>query len=155
MLKEGAMTTLESLKAKKERIGKEAKELAIQIKAEEALEVKRQQDAEKLEGMKTEIGEAVQTLLDKAGIALPDRKQVSIVKGETGLSVTITDLKQARSARAGGGAKTITYDGKQISWQQLADLKGIETKGASAHKMILLKDEALHDSIPHENCPYK
>ncbi len=150
------MTPIETLKAKAEKKEAELKELKKQVKDVELAEQKAKENLAKLEASRDVIRDAVQVVLDKAGVSLPEGKSITITPNETGLVANVSDLKPARKGGGnGGGAKTIVYEGREMSWHQLADEKGIDTKGASAHKVIFLKARELHDSIPHENCPYK
>jgi len=147
--------TPNKLKDKLEKKEAELKDLKKKVKDAELAEQKAQENLAKLEAKKDEIRDAVQAVLDQASVVLPSGKSITITPSQTGLIADVSDLKQARKGGGNGGAKTIIYEGREMSWQQLADEKGIDTKGASAHKVIFLKARQLHDSIPHENCPYK
>lgn len=147
--------TSDKLKDKLQKKEAELKDLKKKVKDTELAEQKAQENLAKLEAKKDEIRDAVQVILDQAGMVLPSGKSITITPSETGLIADVSDLKQARKGGGNGGAKTIIYEGKEMSWQQLADEKGIDIKGASAHKVIFVKARQLHDSIPHENCPYK
>lgn len=147
--------TLEKLKEKADKKQAELKEVQKQIKEAELTQKKAEEFIQKLETISPEISKAVQEVLDKAKVKLPEGKQIIVTVGEMGLLTSIVNGKPVKTGRGGNGGKTIVYEGREMSWQQLADEKGIDTKGASAHKVIFLKDRALHDSIPHENCPYR
>lgn len=147
--------TLEKLKEKVDKKQSEIKELQKKLKEEELAQKKAEEFIRKLEAVSPEIGTAVQAVLDEAEVKLPAGKQIVIIAGQAGLLTNIVNGKFTKRGNGNGGAKTIVYEGKEISWQQLADEKGIDTKGASAHKVIFLKDKPLHDSVPHENCPYR
>ena len=147
--------TADKLKQKLQKKEAELRELKKQAREAELAEQKANENLAKLEAKKDEIRDAVQAVLNQASVVLPSGKSITITPSETGLVIDVSDLKQARKGGGNGGAKTIVYEGKEMSWQQLADEKGIDIKGASAHKVIFLKARQLHDSIPHDNCPYK
>lgn len=146
--------TSDKLKDKLQKKEAELRELKKQAREAELAEQKANENLAKLEAKKDEIRDAVQAVLNQASVVLPSGKSITITQSETGLVADVSDLKPTRKG-GNGGSKTIVFEGREMSWQQLADEKGIDTKGASAHKVIFLKARQLHDSIPHENCPYK
>lgn len=143
--------TLETLKAKLGKKEDEAKELKKQIKETEVAEQKAEGQIVKLEALSTDISEVVQTVLDKAKITLPTGKQITITVGELGLSTSIVNQKPVKTRTGNGGAKSITFEGKQTSWAELCQIKNItRTPGGSAHRDVYNKAKDLHDTIQHE-----
>ncbi len=142
--------TLEQLKQKASKRQTESKEIQKQIKEEEAARKKAEEAIQKLSGLSSDIAKVVQNMLDKAGIALPEGKEIIIKGSETGLITNIIETKNARIGRGNGGVKAITYEGKNMSWSKLCDLKGIaKTLSGSAHRDVYNKAKEIHDSIPH------
>ena len=43
---------------------------------------------------------------------------------------------------------------KDVSWVEVADALGVEYGAGSAHKAVFNKNQAIHDLIPHDDCPY-
>ncbi len=81
---------------------------------------------------------------------LPQEKQILIATSDAGITASIVDVKLTKGV-GNGGAKAITYEGEQISWAKLCELKGIaRTPGGSAHRDVYNKARELHDSIPHD-----
>jgi len=146
------MTQTESLKAKLDKKKAEAKELEKQIKESETAELKAVEQAVKLEALAPQVSEAVEALLKKEKIVFPEGKQIILVAGANGeLLTNILNGKPAKAKAGNGGAKAITYDGKQMSWAGLCELKGIaRTPSGSAHRDCYNKAKELHDSISHE-----
>jgi len=142
--------TLETLKAKAEKKEAEAKELKKQVKDAELAEQKAQEQAAKLEALSPQITEAIQTVLNQAKVTLPAGKQITITVGELGLSTSIVNGKSVKAGKGNGG-KAITFEGQQISWSKLCEIKNItRTPGGSAHRDVYNKAKDLHDSIHHE-----
>ena len=143
--------TVDKLKAKAERKQAELKEIQKQLKEKELEEKQAEEMLAKMDAITPEIAKGVQTILDKAGIKLPEGKEIIIQMGETGLLTSIVNGK-IRRAKGNGGAK-INYEGQVLSWSKLCDLAGIEkTHGGSAHRDVFHKNRELHDSIQHQ-CP--
>ena len=142
--------TLETLKAKLDRKKSEAKELEKQVKEAEAAEMKTQEEIAKLVDLSPEVGEAVQTILDKAQITLPLGKQIIITVDHMGLSTSILNQKSVKATTGNGGMKAITFEGQQISWAKLCEIKNIaRTPSGSAHRDVFNKAKDLHDTIEH------
>jgi hypothetical protein len=71
--------------------------------------------------------------LNKAKITLPAGKQIITIVGEVGLSTSILNAKTMKSGIANRGMKSIIFEGKQISWSQLCEIKNIaRVAGGSA-----------------------
>ncbi len=142
--------TLDTLKAKLDRKKSETKELEKQVKEAEVAEMKTQEEIAKLVDLSSEVTDAVQTILDKAKIILPLGKQIIITADHMGLSTSILNQKAARTVKGNGGTKAITFEGQQISWAKLCEIKNItRTPSGSAHRDVYNKDRSLHDAIPH------
>ena len=143
--------TLDTLKAKLDRKKSEAKELEKQVKEAEAAEMKTQEEIAKLVDLSSEVTFAVQTILDKAELTLPIGKQIIITADHMGLSTSILNQKSVKATTGNGGMKAIAFEGQQISWAKLCEIKSIaRTPSGSAHRDVYNKDRTLHDSIPHE-----
>ena len=146
--------TSEQLKEKIEKKQAELKDLQKQIKEAEQAKKKTEELNGKLEAMKSEITQAVQAMFEKSGISLPDSKQIVITMTESGFITNMIETKTEREHTGNGGAKNITFEGNQISWAKLCDLKGIaRTPSGSAHRDVYNKAKELHDSISH-TCVY-
>jgi hypothetical protein len=142
--------TLETLKAKAEKKEAELKEIRKQVKEAELAEQKKQEQVAKLQALSPQVSEAIQTILDKAQITLPVGKQIITTVDETGLSTSIVNQKSVKTRAGNGGAKAITYEGQQISWAKLCELKNItRTPSGSAHRDVYNRAKDLHDTIPH------
>ena len=73
-----------------------------------------------------------------------------ISTSDAGITASIVDVKLAKKAGS-GGTKAITYEGEQISWAKLCEIKAIaRTPGGSAHRDVYNKARVLHDSITHD-----
>lgn len=145
------MTTLETLKAKLDRKEAEAKELKKQVKETELAEKQAEEQAAKLQALAPEVSQAIQDVLNKSGITLPEGKEIVTVVGNTGLLTSIVNGKPAKRGKGNGGAKTITFEGEQMSWAKLCEIKNIaRTPSGSAHRDVFNKAKDLHDSIQHE-----
>lgn len=145
--------TTEQLKAKLQKREEELKDLRKQVKDAELAEQKAAEEAAKLEALSPQVSQAIQDVLNKSGLTLPVGKQIVTIVGDTGLSTSIINGKVIRTSagKGNGGAKAITYEGKQTSWAGLCELKGIaRTPGGSAHRDVYNKARELHDSIQHE-----
>ena len=150
-------TKLEQLKTRLDKEQAKIAELTQAVETEELAELQAEEFAAKLVNVQEQIADSVKGILDTEGITLPTGKSMTITPDEAGeLSVSILAQKPARKAGGGGGGArtTINFEGKQMTWAQLADLKGISYGAGSAHKAIFTQDRVLHDSIAHENCPY-
>lgn len=142
--------TLETLKAKAEKKRAEAKEIEKQVKQAEAAELKTQEEIAKLEALSPQVSKAVQAILDEAQITLPVGKQIIVTVDEMGLSTSILNQKAAKTRTGNGGAKAITFEGQQISWAKLCEIKNIaRTPSGSAHRDVFNRAKDLHDTIPH------
>lgn len=145
------MTPLETMKAKLEKKEAEAKQLKKQLKEAELAEEKAKETLAKLEATKDGIKDAVQAVLSQAEVTLPEGKYITIMPNETGLAINLSDLKPARKGGGNGGAKAIVFEGNQISWAKLCEIKNIaRTPGGSAHRDVYQKARELHDSIKHD-----
>ena len=146
------MTQVESLKAKLDKKKAETKDLEKQIKDAEVAEIKIAEQAVKLEAIAPQVSEAVCAILKKEKITLPEGKQIILVVGANGeLLTNILDGKSVKTRAGNGGARAITYDGEQISWAKLCEIKNIaRTPGGSAHRDVYNKAKELHDSIQHD-----
>ena len=144
------MTNGERLQAKIEKEQARIKALQDQLKAEKQVEKKRLENIAKLESLSPEFSIAIQDILTKSDITLPQEKQIVIATSDAGITASIVDVKLAKKAGS-GGAKAITYEGEQISWAKLCELKGVaRTPGGSAHRDVYNKAGELHNSIPHD-----
>lgn len=145
------MTNTERLKTRLEKGKAQLKDIEKQLKAEEQAAQKRLEDAAKLDALSPEISKAIEDILTQAGVTLPQEKQILVAINETGLSAKILEVKAAKGKGGNGGAKAITYEGEQMSWAKLCELKGVaRTPGGSAHRDVYNKVRELHDSIPHD-----
>jgi len=145
------MTNTERLKTKIDKQKAQLKDIEKQLKVEEQAEQQRLDNAAKLDTLSPEFSKAIEDILVKAGITLPEDKQIRIALNGTGLSAEILEVKTAKGKGGNGGAKAITYEGEQISWAKLCELKGVvRTPGGSAHRDVYNKGRELHDSIPHD-----
>ena len=143
--------TLDTLKAKLDRKKSETKELEKKVKEAEVAEMKAQEEISKLVDLSSEVTDAVQAILDKAQIILPIGKQIIITADHMGLSTSILNQKAAKTRAGNGGAKAITFEGEQISWAKLCEIKNIaRTPSGSAHRDIFNKARDLHDTIEHQ-----
>ena len=143
--------TLDTLKAKLDRKKSEAKELEKQVKEAEVAEMKAQEEIAKLVDLSSEVTDAVQAILDKVELTLPMGKQIVITADHMGLSTSILNQKAVRTKTGNGGAKAITFEGQQISWAKLCEIKNIaRTPSGSAHRDVYNKAKDLHDSIEHK-----
>ena len=144
------MTNTERLKTKLDKQKAQLKNIEKQLKVEEQAEQKRLEDAAKLDALCPDISTAIQDILDKSDITLSQEKQIVITTSDAGITASIVDIKLTKKA-GNGGAKAITYEGEQISWAKLCELKGVaRTPGGSAHRDVYNKARELHDSIPHD-----
>lgn len=146
------MTIVESLKAKLDKKKAEAKEIEKLVKEAEAADLETQKLIAKLETLSVSINEAIQNILNQAEVKLPEGKQIITIVGSNGDLITnIIDGKPVRTKAGNGGAKTITFEGEQISWSKLCEIKNIaRTPSGSAHRDVFNKARELHDSIPHQ-----
>ena len=143
--------TSDKLKEKVEKKQSEIKELQKKLKEEELVQKKAEEFIRKLETVSPEISKAVQMVLDEAELKLPAGKQIVIIAGQTGLLTNIVNGKFTKRGNGNGGARTITYEGEQISWAKLCEIKGItRIPSGSAHRDFYSKARELHDSIEHE-----
>ena len=76
--KEGKMTNTERLKTKLDKQKAQLKDIEKQLKVEEQAEQKRLEDAAKLDALSPEFSKAIEDILVKAGITLPEEKQIRI-----------------------------------------------------------------------------
>jgi len=142
--------TVETLKAKLDKKKAETKELEKQLKETEAAEQRAEEQAAELQALSPQVSEAIQTILDEAKITLPAGKQIITTVDEMGLSTSIVNSKPVKTGKGNGGTKGITFEGQQISWAKLCELKNIaRTPSGSAHRDVYNKDRTLHDTIPH------
>ena len=146
------MTTIESLKVKLDKKKAEAKEIEKLVKEAEAAELEAQKLVAKLETLSASISEAIQNVLNQAEVKLPEGKQIITIVGSKGdLLTNIVNGKVSKTKAGNSGAKTITYEGEQISWSRLCELTGIvRTPSGSAHRDCFNKAKDLHNSIQHE-----
>lgn len=143
--------TLETLKAKLDKKKAETKELEKQLKDAEAAELKTREQAAKLEALSPQISEAIEAILKRENVTLPEGKQIISVVGSTGLLTNIVNSKPVKIRAGNGGAKAITFEGQQISWAKLCELKNVtRTPSGSAHRDVYNRAKDLHDSIEHE-----
>lgn len=143
--------TIESLKTKLDKREAEAKQLKKELKEAELAEQREKANLAKLEAKKDEIKDAVEAVLSQAGVSLPEGKFITITVSESGVIVDVSDVKVARKGGGNGGAKSIVFEGQQISWAALCELKNIaRTPGGSAHRDVFNKAKDLHDSIEHD-----
>ena len=144
------MTPLETLKAKLDKKKAETKELEKKVKEAEAAEMKTQEEIAKLVDLSSEVTDAVQAILDKAELTLPMGKQIIITADHMGLSTSILNQKAAKTRAGNGGSKAIIFEGQQISWAKLCEIKNItRTPSGSAHRDVFNKAKDLHDTIEH------
>jgi uncharacterized phage infection (PIP) family protein YhgE len=90
--------TPQEIKEKIEKREAELQELKKQAKEAEVAERKAQEQAAKLEALSPQISDAIQTLLNKAKIALPAGKQIITTMGRSGyrpVSLTLNSSNQA------------------------------------------------------------
>ena len=121
------------------------------LKEEELAQKKAEEFIRKLESVSPEIGKAVQTVLDEAEVKLPEGKQIVITAGQAGLLTSIVNGKSVKTRTGNGGAKAITFEGQEMSWAKLCEIKNItRTPGGSAHRDVYNRARELHDSIEHE-----
>ena len=143
--------TLETLKAKLDRKKAETKELEKKVKEAEVAEMKTQEEIAKLVDLSSEVTDAIQAILDKAQITLPLGKQIIITADHMGLSTSILNQKSVKATTGNGGMKAIIFEGEQISWAKLCELKNIaRTPSGSAHRDVYNKARDLHDTIEHQ-----
>lgn len=160
-------TKLEQLKSRLDKEAQKIEDIKKSIETEELAELQAEEFAAKLVNVQEQIAGSVKAILDGEGIALPEGKSVTLTSTATG-EFTVSVLAQ-KPKKAGGGTGTGTratvevpsgldrmgdLQGKKASWSQIADTAGISYGSGSAHKAVFTQDKALHDSIPHENCPY-
>ena len=144
------MTNGERLQAKIEKEQARIKALQDQLKAEKQAEKKRLENIAKLKSLSPEFSTAIQDILTKSDITLPQEKQIVITTSDAGITASIVDVKLAKKAGT-GGTKAIAYEGEQISWSKLCEIKAVvRTPGGSAHRDVYNKDRELHDSIAHD-----
>ena len=146
------MTNLETLKAKAEKKKAEAKDLEKQIKEAELAEKETEKLMSKLDTLSVDISKSVRQILDNVEITLPAGKQILTIADSNGeLSTSIVNSKTVKARSGNGGAKAITFEGEQISWAKLCEIKNVaRTPSGSAHRDCYQKDRQLHDSIQHE-----
>ncbi len=143
--------TLDTLKAKLDRKKAETKELEKKVKEAEVAEMKAQEEIAKLVDLSSEVSDAVQAILDKVELTLPMGKQIIITADHMGLSTSILNQKVTKTRAGNGGVKAITFEGQQISWAKLCEIKNIaRTPSGSAHRDVYNKAKDLHDTIEHQ-----
>ncbi len=144
--------TTDQLKTKLQKKEEETKQLKDEIKQRESAEKKAQEQAAKLEALSPQVSEAVEALLRKENVTLPEGKQILLVVGANGeLLTNILNSKPVKTGKGNGGTKAITFEGEQISWARLCEIKNIaRTPGGSAHRDVFNKAKELHDSIEHD-----
>ena len=144
------MTNTERLKTKLDKQKAQLKDIEKQLKVEEQAEQQRLENIAKLEALCPDISKAINDILAKSDITLPQEKQIVIATSDAGITASIVDVKLAKKAGT-GGTKAITYEGEQISWAKLCEHKGVvRTPGGSAHRDVYNKGRELHDSITHD-----
>ena len=162
-------TKLETLKAKLEKQAKQLEELQKQVETEQLAELKNEEWMQKSAEILTAIAADAYAKFVEAGLSLPEGVVVTLTAGKDAQGAdcfipgrtTASKPKEQRAAGTGekkastGGARhTIVYEGKECSWADVADALGISYGAGSAHKAVFDKNRAVHDTIPHENCPY-
>lgn len=154
-------TKLEALKTKLDKQAESLKTLKEQIEQEELGELQQQEFANKVVDLQEQLKPAIVDVIEAVGVDFPMGRTVTIdvYRKDDEYTISVSALvKPAAKTRSGGnggrGRETIMFEGKKLSWSQLADLKGISYGGGSAHKAIFTQDKELHDSIEHKDCPY-
>ena len=143
--------TLETLKSRLEKREAEAKDLKRQIKEAESAQKQAEEFVAKLQTLSPQISDAIQAVLNQAQITLPEGKEIITVVGKTGLLTNIVNGKAIKTRKGNGGAKAIIFEGEEMSWAKLCEIKNIaRTPGGSAHRDVYNKAKDLHDSIQHE-----
>ena len=153
-------TKLENLKTKLDKQAESLETLRKQIEDEEMAELQAQEFATKVADLQEQLKPAIVDVIESVGLDFPTGRTVNIgvsrVDDDYTIDVSAIAPKIAKASKSGGGNghETIEYDGKKMSWGQLADILGIaRTPGGSAHRDVLKANKELHDSIPHD-CPY-
>jgi hypothetical protein len=173
------VTKLEALKAKLEKAQKAIEEMTKQVESETLAELKTEEFMQKSASILTDIAVYALKSFSTAGLTLPEGRVISFTPGlaedkTPTLIPSMTAPAPKKTAREGTANATGTATGgarhtikipagipelsaladKDASWADVADALGIPYGAGSAHKAVFDKNQAVHDQIPHDACPY-